>query len=146
MARIDKILSKATDFVGVPLERGALVAPPGSPLYRNVGGGSGYTAAQLALGAMRSKRDGDDLTGEASKFPKEFGLIAEGADEVFYLKTHKLTGAATDTLARWPKEEVAVTFVAKGKGMRNPAVLIQFADDTEVLAFGEKKWGIESFQ
>lgn len=146
MARIDKILSTASSFVGAPLHRGALVAPPGSPLYRNVSGKSGYTAVSLAVGAVKSKNDGDHLTGQAGEFPPEFGLLATSDTEVVYLKTKKLNGAATDVLARWPADEVTLEYMPKEGKMRNPAVRMTFADGTDIVLFGEKKWGMETLK
>ncbi|MFN3258279.1 MAG: hypothetical protein ACE37B_21580 [Ilumatobacter sp.] len=145
MGRTDKILSAASAIAGEPIERGALVAPPGSKAYRNVSGKSGYGAVSLAIGAVKSKSDGDHLEGAAGEFPKQFGLLGVTATRVVFQETKTLGGTPVAAVAEWPVGDVEIEYLPKTKGMRNPAVRISFADGTDLVAFGEPKWGIDQF-
>lgn len=145
MARIDQITATASELIGERILRGALIVPPGSRAYRNIGGGSGYSAASLALGVARSRQDSSQTTGAAAAFPRMLGLLAVGETTVYFFRTKMIGGQPTEMLKYWRVTQMAITFVAKSSDMRNPAVDIEFSDGSSLMAFGEKKWGIEQF-
>lgn len=138
----EKLKTQASERLGEAVLAAAMIVPPGATLYKAyspdskaVGGGGPIVEAMMSKAAAGSD-------GEAAALAGAQGVLAVTANRVVYLKKRLIGVGVGKPVAEWTRSGVTFTFEENGK-WSYPGLLIEFADDSNCVVFGEKRWGLD---
>lgn len=137
----EKLASQASNALGESVVAAAMVVPPGATLYKSYSPKSKAMGGGPIVAALLSKNAGA-AEGDAGTVPTSQGVLALTADRAIFFKKKLLGVGVGDQLIEWPLETLTFTFEDNGN-WSYPGLLIGFADRSNCVVFGEKKWGLD---
>ena len=137
MADLATRINAAGLIGGEEVTAAAMVAPPGSTLYKSYAGKGGLAGP---IGQAIGSKMSEAPEGAAGRLPRKFSALAVTSARVLFVKVPTRFSKPKEILAEFLRDQVTISFDDGGKGY--PSVELQFADGTSARCYCDDKKGL----